>query len=326
MRAGDIVSVSGFVNAAGAIVATRIASQTGANLFEVSGRISAPDTNQRRFRINALTIEYTNAVLEGFAGASPSAGQNVFIKGSGSLQGGVLNATTVSLREPGVTAATGDTVDVTGLVTRFVSTSDFEVSGQRVTTSATTQYSGGTAQGIAVDAQLDVQGQRNAAGILVATRIGFLPVSNVMIEATLEGVNNAAGTLRLLGIDVATNLLTRYDDDDARTFGFADLRIGDPVQIAGFVQDGRLIATRVSRDDDGGSEVEIEGPVTDLSAPAFRIGGVAITTDVQTEFELEGPGSSDAAGFFATAAGRIAEVEGRWNGATVLADEIEIED
>ena len=326
VRTGDLVSISGFVNAAGENVATRIALQNNVSLFGVAGPISAIDSTLRRFRINALTVDYASAVLEGFAGAAPTIGQQVSIKGSTNLQGGILVATNVSLGEPGVPAAIGDSVDVAGLVTRFASASDFDVSGQRVTTSAATQFVGGSASGIAIDAQLDVRGQRNAAGALVAERIEFLPVSNVVIEATLEGIDSTAGTLRLVGIDVITNSRTRYDDDDDRTFGFANLRTGDSVQIAGYVQASRFVATRVSRDDDGGTDVEIEGPVTDLAAPAFRIGGVAITTNAQTEFESEGSGSPGAAGFFATALGRNAEVEGTWNGAAVLALEVEIED
>lgn len=288
------------------------------------GSVGLVEPASQRFRINDLIVDYSTAMLQDFGGREPEPGDVVAVRGMAFAQG-VLTATTVIRRVSGISAQAGDTIDLEGFITRFASTNAFDISGQRVVTNAATQYVRGNAQNLAADVFVDVRGQYNAAGELAAARIEFLPVSNVLIEATLEGVNPATGVLTLLGIEVTTTLRTRFVDDDDRPFGIADLRTGDSLEIAGYVEAGRLTATRVSRDDDDDGEVEIEGPVTDLAAPTFRVGTVLIATDSRTEFEGD-DGSISAVEFFATAAGRIVEVEGQWNGVAVLAEEVEFED
>lgn len=324
---GDAVIISGFRDSAGRLDATRIDRDAAPGTAELRGQASSVDTAARTFRINGLTVSYGAATLEGFASGQPGDGDGVFVRGPSPAAGQPLVASLVAGRAVGVGAVVDDNVDLEGLVTRFASTADFDVSGQRVAVTSATEFVASSTADLAADVLVDVEGRVDASNRLQADRIEVIPRAGIEIEARIEGVDVEGGTISLLGIVVYTTPRTRFEDDDGRPLSLANLRAGDEVELAGYLRDGRLTAVRVERDDDddNDSEVEIEGPVSDLAPPEFRIGGIRILTDSRTEFE-DGDRDLSAAEFFATAEGRVVEVEGSWTGEVVLAEEVEFED
>mgnify|MGYP005843593209 CR=1 FL=1 len=318
LSVGDDLVVSAFVDANGQLRASRIDRDGSPGTAEVVGAVSAVDSVAKRFQLNALVVDYRTAVPSGFTGSDPSNGDLVRVTGPLPAAGSPLAATTLASRTP-LVGATDDNVNVEGLVTRLASGADFDVGGQRVVTNASTAFVGTTSAALQVNDFVDVQGKRDATGGLVAVRVEAFPPADIQIEARLDAVDAAAGTLGLLGITVNTTARTRFVADDDGAFSLADLRAGDAVEIAGYVADGRFVAVRVENDDDGG-EVEIEGPATDLADPEFRIGGIRIVTDALTEFD-----DTSRAEFFSTGAGRRVEVEGTWTGTFVLATEVELD-
>lgn len=321
LSAGDGVIVSAFADANGRLRASRIDRDPSPGSAEVVGLVSALNAAARRFNINGLVVDYGAANLDGFPGGGPANGEMVRVRGPQPASSGALLAAAVSWRAAGVVADTNDNVQLEGLVTRFAATGDFDVAGQRIVTDGSTVYVATTAASLKANDLLGVQGVRNGSGQLVADRIEAFPTANIEIDARIDAVDTAAGTVNLLGIDVFTSARTRFVGDDDDVFSLADLRAGDGVEIAGYVADGRFMAVRIERDDDDDSEVEIEGTVTDLAQPEFRIGGIRIVTDAQTEFD-----DTSAAAFFAGAAGRRVDVEGTWTGTFVRATEVELED
>jgi hypothetical protein len=324
---GDAVVISGFRDSTGRLDATRIDRDAAPGTAELRGQVSSVDTAARNFRINGLTVDYAAATLEGLAAGQPANGDNVFVRGPSPAAGQPLAASLVAARAAGVGAVTEDNVDLEGLVTRFATASDFDVAGQRVAVTPATEFVGASAAELAADVLVDVEGQVDANDQLQADRIEVIPRAGIKIEARIDGVDVDAGTISLLGILVDTTPRTRFEDDDGRPLTLDSLRAGDEVEIAGYLREGRLTAVRVERDDDddNDSEVDIEGPVSELSPPEFRIGGIRVLTDSRTEFEDDDRGLS-AAEFFAIAEGRVVEVEGTWTGEVVLAEEVEFED
>src|SRR5262249_61295525 len=82
------------------------------------------------------------ALIEGFAIGGPSNGDRVVAKGAMVDQNDALIATEIRHvveQRPGA----GREAEVEGLITRFVSPTDFDVAGKAVTTTASTQYFGG---------------------------------------------------------------------------------------------------------------------------------------------------------------------------------------
>ena len=327
LAVGDRIEVSGLVNADGQIAATRIERKPPSASVEVKGSASAVDSNARRFRINLLVVDYSTAQLSNFAGGAPANGD--LVEAHGSLDAaGVLIATRLERRSASLEGTSDDSADLEGLVTRYVSSLDFDVAGQRVTTTATTVYEGGSAADLVLGANVEVEGGFAANASLVAARIEFRRESEVELAALVDSVNVAAGSLEVLGMTVRTNALTRFEDHsdaDLPRFSLADLRSGDYVELSAYDDGVGLVASLLERDD-ADDRLEIEGPANAVAAPDFTIAGIRITTNDQTEFRNNDGGSISAATFFAAVAGREVKVRGTLVGNTVLAERAELED
>ncbi len=212
---GVSVEVSGFVDSTGVIVATRVEGKAAAGELEVSGALSGLDTVARRFTINALTIDYATATVSGGTLAN---GACVEVK-SNAPTGNTFVATRVEVKSCGLAAAANDRGQIEGIITRFVSAADFDVNGQRVTTTASTTYVNGMASASASDLRLDlkveVEGTFNAAGTLQASKVEIKPESSSRLLGTVDALNAGANTLSMYGIDVAINASTRMEDESS---------------------------------------------------------------------------------------------------------------
>jgi hypothetical protein len=327
LAVGDRIEVSGLISAGGLIEATRIELKSASSAVELKGTVSSVDTVARRLRINEQQVDYSSAQLSNFPSGQPGNGDLVEVKGS--VNGsGVLVATRIERRNASLAGTTDDSAEIEGLVTRYVSAADFDVAGQRVTTTASTVYEGGTATNLALDANVEIEGGFDATGRVVARKVQFRQQSDVELAGAVEAVNASAGTLVVLGVTVRTNSLTRYEDQssaDVERFSLADLRVGDYVEVRAYRDAGGLVATLLERDDLE-SGVELQGPATSVAAPNLVVGGVSVTTDTQTEFRNNDGGSITAAAFFAAAPGREVKVRGTMVGNVVLAERAELED
>jgi hypothetical protein len=332
LRPGDRVEVSGFASAGGVIAATRIERKSAVGGFEVKGVATQVDTAARRLLVNQLQIDYSSAQLSGFTGGQPANGD--LLEANGALNGsGVLVATRLDRRSSSLPGTASDKAELEGLVTRFASTADFDVAGQRVTATASTQYDGGTAASIALDAALEVTGAFDASGRIVAQRIEFRRESDLELSGRVDSVNAAASTLTVLGQTVRTTAQTRFEDKSSaglQRFSLVDVRVGDSVEVRGYREGGSFVASLLEREDTaggaGGGSVEVKGPATAVAAPNLTVAGVLVTTDSSTEFRDNNGGSITAAAFFAAAPGSEVKVRGSLVGNTVLAQRAELDD
>jgi hypothetical protein len=327
LQVGQRVEVSGLVGADGVIAATRVERKAAAATVEVKGVVSLLDATARRFRIGLLTVDYASSSLSGFSTGQPTNGDLVEVQGTTS-GADLLLATRVEKRSASLSGSTSDSADLEGLVTRFVSAADFDVAGQRVTTTASTRYEGGTAVSLALDVNVEVEGGFDANGRVVATEIEFRREGDVELAGQVESVNAAGGALVVLGTTIRTTSLTRFEDQsaaDLERFGLADLRVGDYVEVRAYREGGGLVATLLERDDlEAG--VELAGVATDVAPPNLNVAGIAVTTDSATEYRDNNGGSITAATFFAAAPGREVKVRGTLINNVVLAEQAELED
>ena len=204
---GDRIEVSGFPAIGWHRNATRIERKAAQGSYEIKGTVASLDTNARRFNLGALTVSYASAQLSGFASGQPANGDTV--EAVGTLDGtGMLVASRVE-RESESGGTSDDDADYEGLITRFVSATDFSVDGQRVTTTSATTYEGGSVADLALDASVEVEGRFNSAGVIVASKVQFRRSGELEIAAPVDSVNAAAGSLVVLGVTLRTNPLTR---------------------------------------------------------------------------------------------------------------------
>lgn len=322
---GDVVEVSGFPNATGEIVATRIEPKAAGGELELFGVVSNLDTNARRFNVTTTVVDYSNAQLDN---GQPTNGGCVEVKGT-NFAAGVLTATRVEVKACGATAVANDRGQIEGVITRFASTTDFSVGTIDITTNASTVYERGTASDLRLNLKIEAEGTFDAAGVLVARKIQIKPDNSARVEGTVEALDAAGSTLTMFGITIQTNLGTSFEDKsqaDLRPFRFADLRVGDYLEVRGFEEATASTMTAVLLErDDLDSRREVQGNATNVAQPNLTIIGVSVVTTGSTQYRDTNDVAITAQQFFQQAPNRLVKVRGTWNGTTFTATEAELE-
>lgn len=161
LSAGTTAQVSGFRNADGDILATRIeAGATSANA-QLIGTVTGLDLASMSFSIGRLIVDYGSATLIDLPLGMPANGLPVFVRGS--LTDGILIVDEISgdiyqAAAPDIRGHFG------GVVTRFASLTDFSLNGLDVTTSANTRYVNGASADLQANAEITIDGQTSADG------------------------------------------------------------------------------------------------------------------------------------------------------------------
>ena len=322
LTAGDIVEVSGTRRADGAVQATRIELKPAGTAFEVTGIAASVDTATHRFNINTLVVDYTSAAVDEFTGGQPKNGDLIEVTGT-TVTAGVLIATRIERKRTDDGAAAGDRAEAEGLVTRFVSATDFDVAGKAVTTNASTIYVGGTAADLALNVKVEVEGSIDANGVIVASKVQLKRDGTARIAARVDSVNVAANTLVVLGIDISVNASTRVEDKgDQRVamFNLSNLAAGDWVEIRGAESpagSNDVVATRLERRK-ADNDVRLRGIVDSVTGTTISILGVTVETNGSTQFD--GSATLDAL------VGKTVSVKGTVTNGVLTVREVEFED
>lgn len=334
LKVGDVIEVSGLIDSSGMAVATRIDRASASSALQVLGSVTKLDTSAHTFMINALTVDYSSGTLLGFATGAPSNGDLVEVQGTSfNTTTNTLVATQLTRQMTDREEAGGDTSTQTereGLITRYASATDFDVSGNPVTTTTTTMYRNGSAADLAQNVKVEVTGTLNSSNVLVADVVAFEHNGNVELEAQATLVDAVAGTLTLLGVPITTNSNTRFEDDSAAAvamFNLSNVTAGDTIKVRGYESpagSGHLIATRLEREVPS-TTVLVVGPFTAASSPDFKVLG--ITIDASTATLSDGHnGTLSLAAFLTQAVGHGVEVKGTLSGTVVQASEVAIDD
>ena len=317
---GDILEVSGMPTSSGDIQASRVEREPAGSPFRVTGAASATDGMAKHLMINALLVDFSAAQLVGFMASGPKDGDRVEASGTTLGSAGELQATKLELRGgDDFSGDADDNVELEGLVTRFASATDFDVSGHGVTTTSTTTYVGGMSTDLALNARIEVEGTVNTAGVLVATKVRFEPASATELVGQADAVDTVNGTVTVLGIPVSITSMTRFEDqsdEGVSTFSLADVHTGDWLKIRGDESpagSNMLVATRLERIGMQ-SGVRIAGTVKTATSPNFTILSVNIATTPTTDFR-----SLSSTTFFMNLVGQLVWVKGSWDGTTLTA-------
>lgn len=329
---GQIVEVSGQFDASGNIVATRLEPKPPGTPFEVHGTVSNLDSANLRFNLNNLVVDYRSATLDNFNGGQISDGNFVEAKGTALGNAGELLATKVELETLLPGAVSGAYVEIEGFITRFASAQDFDLNGLRVTTTAGTTFEGGVAADLGLNIKLEAEGEIDANGVLVATKIDIRRAKVVRMTANADSVNAINNTLVVLGITVTVDALTRLEDKsnaDIEPLRIGDLNAGDYLEIRGGevpAGSGAVLATILEREDPD-PRTELQGFVATISNPSFVILGVTIETSGGTVFrDINGNAISATDFFNQLAPNSLVKARGtEVTATTIAASEVEFE-
>lgn len=197
---GSNVQISGFRNDADEIVATRIEPDTTGNGVQLIGAVTGLDLANMMFSVHRLTVDYSNAALINLPAGMPSDGLLVIVRGS--LNNGVLIVSEIA-DALGLATTPGLRAHIGGMVTRYMSASDFYLNGLQIMVNASTQFVNGVVGDLQVNADITVDGAFGSGGAgVVASRVTFgQPVSHRTTGTfDLDGFTN----LRILGLSKVT--------------------------------------------------------------------------------------------------------------------------
>lgn len=164
LQSGAMVEVSGFADAAGNLVATRVGAAAGSRGARVVGTVRNLNPSRHIFDINALVVSYGSAAVSG----SLAEGASVVVEASRGAMGSTLAADTVDL-QTAVPAEPGAEGRVEGLITDLASPDYFEVEGQPVTVNARTHLNLPVPLGLNVGVK--VTGVFDGYGTLIAHKV-----------------------------------------------------------------------------------------------------------------------------------------------------------
>lgn len=216
---GDNVQISGFRNDAGEIIATLVAPDTTSTTVQLIGTVSGLDSVNMLFSMDRLTIDYRSAALIDLPGGAPVNGQQVMVRGT--LASGVLIVSEIT-SVTNVITTPGERALLSGLVTRFSSSSDFDLNGLPVTTDTDTQFFDGVADDLEANVEITVDGEVATAGDTVsANEIYFDGLVNPRTTLTFDFDNftdiSVSGFLKLTvtkGADFSVEVLANSDNVD----------------------------------------------------------------------------------------------------------------
>ena len=308
LNAGDYVSIGGFLDDAGAVLATRIQRSPGSAAFEVSGRPGDVDPVQRTMQIGTLPIDYSAALFVGLAAEELESGPPVEVVGTVFAGSGALLAQRIRRLISPLAARYGQRAEMQGLDNPTPVNDRFDLSGATVQLVATTRYDRGTVNDVVPGRILEVEGAFDASGILVATQVEFdeEPLeSEIRLEAIVSGVDPGALEFEVLGLTAAVDVATRFEDKTGSGTPFetiADMAPGQFVQVRAYDEPNgtyRLAATRVTREMP--DETLLRGRVESNSGDELVVLGRTILTTPDTQYSDQSDMDISASEFFAAA-------------------------
>ncbi|MEQ8514423.1 MAG: DUF5666 domain-containing protein, partial [Chromatocurvus sp.] len=325
----DVVEISGFVGEGNRLRATRIERKSrfepGLTEVELTGRVR--DLTATTFTLGTLTVDFSNADLDGIDGDALEEGMSVEVEGT--LTGDTITASDIDDEDSagrGADFEAGEEVRLQGSVTDYVSDAEFRVTGVPVDASGASF----TPDDLTLldGAVVQINGAWNGS-VLVADSVEARR-GRVKVEARTASVDTDAGVISLQlfsgTVDVRVDSRTKLDDDtdQIQRLTLGDIRSGDFLEVEAYRVGDSLVATLIDREE--ADDDVIRAPV-EAFTPGSNITLLGITYSIgATEFEDADDNSLDADSFFAQLqVGDLVEIEDD-NIPDGIADEVEFED
>jgi hypothetical protein len=276
------LEVSGFRRPDGRIQASYIERKADGR-FEVTGAVTAIAADGLTFRIGELTV--TDSGLPPL----PDDLDGALVRAEGAFYAPVsrtLDATSISLQDPGLSRADADRAEVEGFVANdffsdgvgIPADTIFRVDGQDVVYTTATEFVRGSAEDLINNTKVEAEGPL-LGGVLSAEKIEFKenlkfqgPVTAVTANSlTLTYPDALAGTSAVVvSVDPAVT------EEDTR---FADVSANDSVKLEGqLLGDGTALATRLRELEPANGRIILQAPVEsfDEATGLLSLRGVTI--------------------------------------------------
>jgi len=334
---GNVVEVSGYYDQNDILQASYIELKSDVinaeTIVEVKGEIT--DLSGTDFVLQGINVNASSANLEGLQDGLQN---DVLVEVKGTYNSNSNTFTAFDVEAEDNQLSDSESVEFEGLITRYVSNSDFDVNGYTVNASDATMSPANLLLeiGIKVEAEGTVSdGVFNAS--TVELRGGKAEISAKVDSIDLE--NNRFTVQVVAGqpsITVQLTTATRMEDeagiDDHLTL--LELEVNDFVEVRGFESaTGTVEATQVKRESEAG-EIQLQGVVSSQSDNAsITVLGVVFLVDAETtgyqgidETEFDNYTNFISATTFGQTVVRIIDKMESETNAVGVADEVEIVD
>ena len=269
---GHIVEISGYGDGAGNVIATRIELKApdaltylnnGNDDLELKGLISNLDTTNKTFQIGNMTVNYSGATLEGELSNGLQEGVYVEVKFRVDANGNLVVAKIELENEgkKGPKGEEGEDHEIKGAVVGSPSGSMFNIGGQEIIVTASTEFEGVSMGQIDHGTYIEVEGYFDAEGRLVAREIkmerkhgssGCSEIEGTVSDISLDdgAVNSGAVTIGTTMVYIDNSTIMEDDVDESSRFNLSKLNQGDRVEVRACADGDRLVAAKLERDDD----------------------------------------------------------------------------
>lgn len=308
LAADDVVEVSGFVDASGAIDATRVELKGQlpiVNEVELRGTVANLVSNANStgiFDLGSVVVRYDSTTV--FSDTSRlllANGDFVEVEGTLRVTGNEIDASEIELEIEGFGDANADDVEIEGIVQSCPQAPSFCVGSVPVDASGASFDPIGFMP--APGDLVEVEGSL-ANGVVIAQTVESEDEDeaneDVKIEAAVTSVDAAARALVILGVTVSADGETTIEDDsnaDDENFEFGEIQVGNFLEIDGIATGGATVRALSIERDDANDDVRLEGPVTQLDTvtPGLEVLGQTIPLDAGTLYfnALDQPRTED---------------------------------
>ncbi|MBN1662065.1 MAG: hypothetical protein JW943_00540 [Deltaproteobacteria bacterium] len=254
----------------------------------LGGRISDLDPEARTFSLGGMTVDASTAAFSNGSAGDLANGCLVRIQG-------VWSGKVVANRITYIKAPADATVELSGVVTDFVSEASFMLRGVLVDASAAV-FSEGAAENLANGVMIKIEGCIDG-GVVKASSVEFVTISdsgkdneNRIFPGTVSSYNEVSGAFTLANINLAMKIndATVFYNADGSEASKDDFSEGQRVLVRGNLVDGILTAKELYfRPMNGFTSLHVEGVLyaLDGEASSFQINGVTIAYTDETVFE-----------------------------------------
>jgi hypothetical protein len=267
------------------------------------GLIRSADVAVGRLRIGGVDVDYEQAIWDSrdFPEGMPMVGDEVIVRAHTGPSGDLLAADYMEYVPRWFGASAGARVELNAVITRRVSTQEFDVAGRTVQFACYLYACEDLAEHLLENAETRFSGRMTDGGTLLGEVVSENFWSRaVSLTGPVSAIDPATGALTVLGFRVQPSELTRWIDEGgtvAPAISANDLRVGDVVDSSGTYGGipGLLLASSVRRVAAG--DTEIRGWQFVRDEPGIVMLGRSILTDAATAVDVCGA-PSDAATLF----------------------------
>ncbi len=290
MKAGNVIEVSGYSSGYGDIHATRIEWKNevfAGEEVELKGVVANLNTSANTFTVGTLIIDYHLASVDVPNGLSNDL--YIEIKSTSAPVNNTFVATKIEVKSDGhkgVVGQAGETLELEGIVTAVSSATAFDLNGQAIVLNTQTQYENGTTANIVADTKLEIEGQFDASGNVIAKKVKFREASATSLSAYVSATDPTLNAVVVLGLIVKIDNLTVLKDErdsnsavPVRYFGVKDLLVGDYVEMQIYKNgNGGLVATQLIRNDvESPGIVDLKGEIESVAISGqLTVAGVTV--------------------------------------------------